>query len=45
MVLKQNSLPLWIEQKSPKPTEQKLYSKQSFAGKKVVIQIKLAIQN
>ena len=32
MFLEQNSLPLWIEQKSPKPTEQKLDSKQSFLG-------------
>lgn len=35
MVLKQNSLPLWIEQKSPKPTKQKLYSKQSLLEKKL----------
>lgn len=45
MFLKQNSLPPWIEQKSPKPTEQKLYSKQSLLGKKVVFQIKRTIQN
>ena len=41
MFLKQNSLPLWIEQKSPKPTEQQVYSKQSLLQKKKKLSSKL----